>query len=64
MVERIKNMQAPERKVNVGGAMTALSTMIAWGLAEFAGITVPAEVGIAAAGFLTYVAQYLIPNKK
>jgi hypothetical protein len=55
---------APERKVNVGGAMTFLSTMVAWGVGEFGGVTIPAEVGIAFAGFATYVAQYVVPNKK
>ena len=63
MNETIKNMQAPDRKVNVGGAMTFLSTIVAWSMAEFAGIKVPAEVGIAAAGFLSFIAQYIIPNK-
>ena len=62
MVNAIKNMQAPDRKVNVGGAMTFLSTIVAWSLAEFAGITVPAEVGIAAAGFASWVVQYWVPN--
>ena len=60
--ETLKNLQAPDRKVNVGGAMTFLSTIIAWAMAEFIGIKVPAEVGIAAAGFFSWIVQYFVPN--
>ena len=63
VVESIKNLQRPDRKINVGVGMTFLSTIGAWLLAEFAGITVPTEVGIAIAGFLSFLAQYIIPNK-
>ena len=62
VVDTIKNLQAPETKVNVGVGMTFLSTIGAWLLAEFAGITVPTEVGIAIAGFLSFLAQYIVPN--
>lgn len=60
----VNKLPAPDRKVNVGGAMTFLSTMLAWGVGEFSGVTIPAEVGIAFAGFATYVAQYVVPNPK
>ena len=60
--EALSNLQAPDRKINVGGAMTALFTVIAWSLSEFAHIVVPAEVGIAAAGFFAYIVQYFVPN--
>lgn len=54
--------QAPDKKVNVGGAMTFLSTIVAWATAEFAGIEIPAPVAIAMAGFASWVVQYIVPN--
>jgi len=55
-------MQAPDRKVTVGAGMAFFSTIAAWAIGEFAGIDVPPEIAVAAAGFLTFVTQYFVPN--
>ena len=56
-------METPDRKVNVGMFTGALAAIAAWAAAEFAGITVPAEIGIAASTVLSFIVQYMVPNK-
>ena len=53
----------PTRKVNAGGITASLAVVIAWSAKEFWQVEVPTEIGIAFAGILTYVIQYLVPDK-
>jgi putative flippase GtrA len=63
MVEAIKNLQAPDRKVNVGAINGAIMAIIAWAVGEFAGIKIPPEIAIAGSTVIGFVLAYLIPNK-
>jgi len=62
MVEAIKNLQRPDRKVGVGVGVGGLSTVLAWAIGAYTGVQIPAEVGIAGASFLTFVVQYIVPD--
>ena len=53
----------PTRKVNAGGVTASLAVVIAWSAKEFWRVEVPTEIGIAMAGILTYIIQYLVPDK-
>ena len=53
----------PTNKVNAGGITATLAVVIAWAGQEFWQVTVPTEIGIAIAGILTYVIQYMVPDR-
>ena len=55
-------MQQPDRKVAVGAGVGGLTAVIAWTVGVTTGVTVPAEVAVAASTFLTLVTQYIVPN--
>ena len=63
MVETIKNLQAPDRKVNVGAINGAIMAIIAWAIGEFAGVNIPAEIAIAGSTVIGFILAYIIPNK-
>lgn len=52
-----------DRKVAVGAAVGGLVSIFTWALSQFAGVTVPAEVGIGATTLLTFVTQWGTRNK-
>ena len=54
---------APTRKVNAGGFTSMVAVVTAWAFREFLRVEVPLEVGLAMAGILVYVVQYLVPDK-
>ena len=54
----------PTNKVNAGGITASLAVVVAWAAKEFWRIEVPTEIGIAMAGILTYIIQYLVPDRK
>jgi hypothetical protein len=56
-------IQKPDRKVQVGAGMGGLSALIAWGITVTTGVIIPPEVAIGLSTFLSFVAQYFIPNK-
>jgi hypothetical protein len=60
--EALSNMARPENKVSIGAGVGGLSTVIAWAIGAYTNTTIPAEVGIAGASFLTFVVQYLVRN--
>ena len=65
MVESIKNMATPDRKVQVGAGMGGLSAIIIWALNALVlgeADQIPAEVGIGFSTFMTFVVQYFVPN--
>ena len=55
-------MQQPDRKVAVGAGVGGLTAVIAWTVGVTTGVTVPAEVAVAASTFLTFLTQYLVRN--
>lgn len=52
----------PDRKVGTGVGVGGLSAVLVW-VGSLYGITIPAEVAVGATTFLTFVAQYLVPNR-
>lgn len=52
----------PQRKVAVGAAVSGIVVVLAWASKAFANVDVPAEVGIAINGILTFAAQYFLPD--
>ena len=63
MVESLKNLSAPDRKVNVGALNGAIMAIIAWAVGEFAGVNIPAEIAIAGSTVIGFIVSYLVPNK-
>ena len=55
-------MIKPDRKVQVGAGMGALTGVIAWAIGVSTGVDVPAPVAVSASVFLTFVVQYFVPN--
>lgn len=55
---------APDRKVNVGAINGAVMAIIAWSVAEFAGVEIPAHVAVAGSTVIGTVLSYLVPNKQ
>ena len=62
MNDAIKNLQAPDRKIQVGAGMGGLAAILVWAANTYAGVDIPAEVGIGLSTFITFVAQYFVPN--
>jgi flagellar hook protein FlgE len=56
-------MEKPDRKVGVGAGMSGLAAVTAWAIGAYTQTQIPPEVAVAGAGFLTFVVQYLVPNK-
>ena len=56
-------METPDRKVQVGAGMGGFTAMLAWGIMASTGVEIPVEVGIGASTFLTFIAQYFVPNR-
>ena len=63
MVETIKNMQAPDRKVSTGLLSSALMSILAWSVGEFTYIQIPPEIAVAGSTVIGFVLSYFIPNK-
>jgi hypothetical protein len=51
-----------DRKVAVGAAVGGFVSILTWCVSQFAGVVVPAEVGIGATTLLTFIAQWAVPN--
>ena len=62
MNDAIKNLSAPDRKVQVGAGMGGLAAILVWGVNAYTGVAIPAEVGIGLSTFMTFAAQYFVPN--
>ena len=60
----VNQTMMPTNKVNAGGITASIAVVIAWSAKEFWRIEVPTEIGIAMAGILTYIIQYLVPDRK
>lgn len=63
MVEAMKNLQAPDRKVSVGLLSGALMSILAWVVSEFTSVTIPPEIAVAGSTVIGFVLSYMIPNK-
>ena len=55
-------MQQPDRKVQVGAGMGGLSMLVAYAIGLGTGVEIPPEIAIAGSTFLSFVAQYFVPN--
>lgn len=55
--------QTVDRKVTAGLVGGALMTIIAWWTEQFYHIVIPAPVALAGGTVITYVIQFLIPNR-
>jgi hypothetical protein len=55
-------MDKPDRKVGVGVGMSGLAAVAAWAVGAYTQTQIPPEVAVAGAGFLSFVAQYFVPN--
>lgn len=53
---------APTTKVKAGGAVGVVATIIAWSLGQ-AGVDMPAEVAVAFASAVIFLAGYFAPEK-
>jgi len=63
MVEAIKNMQAPDRKVSVGLLSGALMSIFAWAIGEFTIVQIPPEIAVAGSTVIGFILSYVVPNK-
>lgn len=52
----------PSRKVTAAGLAGALTTVGAWAIGAFTGVTVPAEVAVAATTILTVGTAYIVKD--
>lgn len=53
---------APQRKVVVGGIVSALVAILTWASKAYGHVEVPPEIAVAANGVLSFLASYLVPN--
>lgn len=52
----------PTPKVAAGAFAGALTTLIVWGLQQYAGITLPAEVAASLTTILSFAVAWITPN--
>lgn len=53
----------PDRKVTVGAAVGGLVAVVTWSLKTFADVEMSAEAAVGFATALTFIVQYIVPNK-
>lgn len=53
---------APQRKVMVGGLVSAVVAVLAWASKAYAGVEIPSEIAVALNGVLSFGASYMVPN--
>lgn len=54
----------PNTKVAAGGIAGACTVILVWGIDEFGGIKVPAEVASALTTIFSFVVAYYVPERK
>jgi hypothetical protein len=54
----------PDRKVLAGAAVGGLVSVIAWAIETFSSVKLSADAAIGLTAALTFVVQYIVPNKE
>ena len=57
-------MATTSKKLSAAGIGMPLGVVLVYGVEQMAGLTVPAEVGVAVGAVLTFLASVLIPDDK
>jgi 16S rRNA A1518/A1519 N6-dimethyltransferase RsmA/KsgA/DIM1 with predicted DNA glycosylase/AP lyase activity len=55
-------IQKPDRKIGVGAGIGGLTTVIVGLVAAFTSIEIDAVTAVGFTSFMTFVAQYFVPN--
>jgi hypothetical protein len=54
----------PDRKILVGAAVGGFVSVVAWAVETFTTVKLSADAAIGLTAALTFVVQYLVPNKE